>query len=184
MARFAALVLLTASAGAVLHAQTGTDLNGKAVNPFAATARKAVVLVFVRRDCPVSSRYAPVIQEISAEYEREVQFWLVFPDRADTSVTIGKYLADYRYHLPALQDSDQSLVKIAHVEITPEVAVFDRNHKLIYDGRIDNWYVDLTRSRPAPTTHELKDAILAALDGKSMTKPEIRGVGCYIADVQ
>ena len=43
------------------------------------------------------------------------------------------------------------------VQITPEVAVFDREgHQLIYDGRIDDWYVDLGRVAPAPTTHELR----------------------------
>jgi hypothetical protein len=44
--------------------------------------------------------------------------------------------------------------------------------------------VDLARSRPAPTTHELDDAIRAALVGKAVAKSEIRGVGCYISDLE
>jgi hypothetical protein len=160
------------------------DLDGKPANPFDKSSGKIVVLVFLRRDCPVSSRYAPVIQKISAQHERDASFWLVFPDKTETRQTIEKYLLDYAYHLPALRDPEHVLVKLAQVQITPEVAVFNRNHQLLYDGRIDNWYLDLGRSRLAPTTHDLADAIDAALAGKALPTNEVRGVGCYISDLE
>ena len=50
------------------------------------------MLIFLRRDCPVSSRYAPVIQQISAQHERDASFWLVFPDKAETPQTVHEYL--------------------------------------------------------------------------------------------
>jgi len=62
--------------------------------------------------------------------------------------------------------------------------VFDRGHQLVYDGRIDDWYVELGRARPAPITHELDDAIRAVLAGKAVAKSEVRGVGCYISDLE
>lgn len=160
------------------------DLDGKTADPFAASSGKVVVLIFLRRDCPVSSRYAPTIQQISGQYQREANFWLVYPDKAETGQTVRQYLSDYGYRLPALRDPDHALVKQAQVQITPEVAVFDRKHELVYDGRIDDWYVEPGKSRPAPTTHELSDAILAALAGKSVAKSEVRGVGCYISDFE
>ena len=160
------------------------DLDGHAVNPLTADASKVVVLVFLRRDCPVSARYAPVIQQISKQYADTASFWLVDPDRADTPQNIRSYLSEYGYHLPALRDPQRALVKLSRVQITPEVAVFDRNHQLVYEGRIDNWYVDLSRARPAPTTHELEDAIRAASAGKRVDRSEVRGVGCYIADLE
>ena len=160
------------------------DLDGRSVNPLSATSAKIVVLVFLRGDCPVSSRYAPVIQQISKQFAEQASFWLVYPDKSESPARIRKYLQDYGYHLPGLRDPDHALVKLGHAQITPEVAVFDRNRQLVYDGRIDDWYVDLGRARPAPTTHELEDAIHAALAGKSVTKSEVRGVGCYISDLQ
>jgi hypothetical protein len=160
------------------------DLDGKPANPVDGSSSKIVVLVFLRRDCPVSSRYAPVIQRISEQRQRDASFWLVFPDKTETQQSIEKYLRDYAYHLPALRDPEHALVKLAQVQITPEVAVFDRKHQLLYDGRIDNWYLDLGRSRPAPTTHELTDAIDAALAGKMPSANQVRGVGCYISDLE
>ncbi|MGC2448652.1 MAG: thioredoxin-like domain-containing protein [Candidatus Sulfotelmatobacter sp.] len=166
-----------------VDAQTGVDLNGHAVNPLAADTGKVVVLVFLRRDCPVSGRYAPVIQQISRRYADSASFFLVYPDKSESSEAIRKSVADYGYHLPVVRDPEGSLAKLSHVQITPEVAVF-HNRKLVYDGRIDDWYVDLTRARPAPTTHELEDAIRAAQTGSSLAHNEVRGVGCYIADVE
>ena len=172
------------SAAPFLGQQVALDLDGHAAHPLAADSRKIVVLVFLRRDCPVSSRYAPVIQQISQRYADRARFWLVYPDRSESPQTIRKYLADYGYRLPALRDPEHSLVKLSGVQITPEVAVFDRGARLIYDGRIDDWYADLSRARPAPTTHELEDAIRAAAAGKATAKSEIRGVGCYISDLE
>jgi thiol-disulfide isomerase/thioredoxin len=163
--------------------QTAFDLDGKAADPVVRASGKVAVLVFLREDCPVSSRYAPVIQQISARYKNDTSFFLVYPDKAESPRTIRKYLADYGYHLPALRDPQHVLVKHAQVEITPEAAVFNREGKLIYHGRIDNWYVEFGRSRPAPTTHELSDAIEAAISGKPLADSAVKGVGCYISDL-
>ncbi len=182
--RLFVLTALLACSGLALAQQTATDLDGHALNPLAAGSGKIVVLVFLRRDCPVSSRYAPIIQKIGRQYAATTNFWLVYPDKADSPEAIRNYLQDYGYHLPALRDPEHELVKLGRAQITPEVAVFDRNHRLLYDGRIDNWYVDLSRARPAATTHELEDAIRAALAGKPIAEQEVRGVGCYISDLE
>ena len=178
-----AAVLVVCSACGMAQ-QAATNLDGHRVNPLTADSSKIVVLVFLRRDCPVSSRYAPVIQQISKRYADRANFWLVYPDKSDSSLAIRKYLEEYGYHLPALRDPGHALVKLARVQITPEVAVFDPSSQLVYDGRIDDWYVDLARAKPAPTTHELDDAIRAALAKRPVAKSEVRGVGCYISDLE
>jgi thiol-disulfide isomerase/thioredoxin len=170
----------------IAHGQHSLDLDGHAFNPLQADQEKVVVLVFVRRDCPISSRYAPTIQRLSKLYADSASFWLVFPDKTESAQTIRKYLQEYGYALPALRDPEHELVKLSRVQVTPEAAVFDRHRQLIYDGRIDDWYRYPGGSRPAPTTHDLDDALRAAVAGKSMDKDksEIRGVGCYISDLE
>jgi hypothetical protein len=177
-------VALTTSS--VAYAQHSLDLDGHVFNPLQGDRDKVVVLVFVRRDCPISSRYAPTIQRISKLYSDSASFWLVFPDKTESAQTIRKYIQDYGYHLQALRDPDHELVKLSRVQVTPEAAVFDRHRQLIYDGRIDDWYRYPGGSRPAPTTHDLEDALRAAIAGASMDKDEseIRGVGCYISDLE
>lgn len=165
-------------------AQTALDLDGHPVDPLAAGQGKAVVLVFLRRDCPISGRYAPIIQKVSREHADQASFWLVYPDKSDSPQQIRKSVAEYGYQLPVLRDPRHALVKLSGVQVTPEVAVFDRHRELIYDGRIDDWYVGPTRARPMATTHELEDAIMAATAGTTVAHREIRGVGCYISDVE
>jgi thiol-disulfide isomerase/thioredoxin len=178
------VIALVVSARSAAAQQTAFDLDGRAVNPLAGGSGKVVVLVFVRRDCPVSSRYAPVIQQIASQYADAANFWLVYPDKSDSALAIRQHLADYGYHLPALRDPAHVLVKLGRVQIAPEVAVFNHNRQLIYDGRIDDLYISAGRARPAATTHELEDAIRAAASGKSMARNEVRGVGCYISDLE
>ncbi|HXJ90160.1 MAG TPA: redoxin domain-containing protein [Candidatus Binatia bacterium] len=166
------------------HAQQAFDLEGRSASPLAQDSGKVVVLVFLRRDCPVSARYAPSIQQISKRYANAAKFFLVYPDKNDNAQDIRKSVQEYGYRLPVLRDPEHALVRLSRVQITPEVAVFDHDRHLVYDGRIDDWYIDLGRARPAPTTHELDDAIRAALAGKTLPRAEVRGVGCYISDLE
>lgn len=178
------LVLLLFVSSSLLAQEGVIDLEGRAANPFTTSSGKAMVLVFLRRDCPVSGRYAPLIQQISRRYAGHVNFWLVYPDKSETAQAIRKSVSDFGYEIPVLRDPEHSLAKLSRVQITPEVGVFDRNQHLVYDGRIDNWYVDLFHPRPAPTTHELVDAIDAVLSGQAVVRNEVRGVGCYISDLE
>jgi hypothetical protein len=182
---FPLLLVLGSLVPALCSAQhTALALDGKSVNPFRSNAGRPVVLVFVRRDCPISGRYAPTIQRISSEHQNDAQFYLVFPDKSETPQDIRKYLHDYRYSIAALRDPEHALVKQSHAQITPEAAVFNARGALAYHGRIDDLFVSFGHARPAPTTHELEDAIQSAMAGRPASSPEIAGVGCYISDLQ
>jgi len=88
-----------------------TDLDGKPVNPFRAAPGKVVVLIFVRTDCPVSNRYAPAIQQLSAQNGDKVAFFLVYPSKKETADAIRKHDREFGYTLPALRDPQHILVK-------------------------------------------------------------------------
>ncbi|HYL64901.1 MAG TPA: redoxin domain-containing protein [Candidatus Methylomirabilis sp.] len=181
------VVLLCAclTAGAAVRAQEAVlGLDGKATDPLKLTPDKVVVLVFVRADCPVANRYAPTLQKLGATFAVKAAFWLVYPSKGETAETIEKHEREYGYKFPALRDPQHVLVKESHAEITPEVAVFDRNRRLVYHGRIDNLYVEIGRARRNATTHELADAIEAAYAGKTLAVSETRSVGCYISDLE
>jgi thiol-disulfide isomerase/thioredoxin len=163
---------------------TALDLSGTPVDPFKSSPGKIVILIFVRTDCPVSNRYSPTIQGLSAQYPDKAAFWLVYPSKADSPEMIRKHEQDFGYKLPALRDLQHALVRQSRAQITPEAAVFDANHHLIYHGRIDNLYEDFGRARTTATTHELDDAIQAAIHGKTLPADTVSAVGCYISDLE
>ena len=164
--------------------QQALDPGGSPLDPFKEARGKVVVLVFVRTDCPISNRYAPTIQKLNNEFRGKANFWLIYPNSSEPPARIRTHLAKFRYTISALRDTHHALVKRAQATITPESAVFDSKGKLVYHGRIDNWYEDFGRARPAPTTHELEDAIRATLDGRTVAPDHASAVGCYIADVK
>ena len=160
------------------------DLEGKPLDPFRAAQGKVVVLVFVRTDCPISNRYAPTIQHLSARYSKDATFFLVYPGKRETPDAIREHDREYGYRLAALRDPQHVLVKQGEAQITPEAAVFDASRRLVYHGRIDNLYEDFGHSRKSATTHELAHAIEAAVTGKSVNGKATPAVGCYISDLE
>ena len=161
-----------------------SDLDGKPFDPFRAAQGKVVVLIFVRTDCPVSNRYAPAIQQLSAKNAGKAVFFLVYPSKKETADSIRKHDREFGYALAALRDPQHILVKESQAQITPEAAVFDANRRLVYHGRIDNLYEDFGHARKSATTHELADAIEAAIAGKTLTANATPAVGCYISDLE
>lgn len=162
------------------QASSVVDLHGHSADPFRLAGSKFVVLLFIRTDCPISNRYAPAIQEMSAHYSEKAAFFLVYPLKSETPEQIRKHLLDYGYHLPALRDPELALARFSQVSITPGAAVFAPDRKLLYHGRIDDWYVEFTHARHAPTTHELIDSLDAAIAGKPPAIPSAPAVGCFI----
>jgi len=164
--------------------QQARDLRGSPKDPLKETPGKAVVLVFVRTDCPISNRYAPLLREMSVKYGSAAAFWLVFPDKNESPESIRSYLREFSYKLPALRDPEHSLVKKSGAKVTPEAAVFNSKRDLVYHGRIDNLYREFGKARPTATTHELADAIEAASKGMAPPSAAAEGVGCFISDLK
>jgi hypothetical protein len=182
--RIANAVLLLCLAVAIGRASSIVDLTGAAIDPLKETHGSPVVLIFLRTDCPISNRYAPVLQELAQKYSPKVKFWLVYPGEVQTPASIHQQMTDYGYHIAALRDLRHQLVDLCGVKVTPEAAVFNPSGKLIYHGRIDNRYESLARVRSAATTHELADAIEAALQGRAPANPAVPGIGCSVADLE
>jgi thiol-disulfide isomerase/thioredoxin len=168
----------------LLARQTVTDIHGSADEALAQGRGKVLVLIFVRTDCPISNRYAPLLQEMNKKYGQRASFQLVFPDKTESTDKIRHYLQEYSYQLPAIRDLDHALVKRTMAKATPEAAVFDAKGQLVYHGRIDNLYEHIGQSRRVATTHELADAIEAASKGLNPPISTTEAVGCFISDLE
>ena len=113
-----------------------------------------------------------------------VRFWLIYPNANETPAIIRMHLKEYGYPDIALRDPAHTLVKLAHPQVTPEAAVFNKRNTLVYHGRIDDRFVSLGKERPAPTKRDLEDALTATLAGKPVATPATPAFGCFIGDMQ
>lgn len=96
---------------------------------------------------------------------------------------IRDHLREYEYPCPGLLDPSHDLAQMAGTSITPEVAVYDRSHRLVYRGRIDDRYVDFGQSRPQPTERDLYDVLQALSTNAEVAFRSETAVGCRIADL-
>ena len=157
------------------------NIKGQAVEPFTQRDAKFFAFIFVAPDCPVSNSYAPEVQRLHAAFApKGVVFWLVYPDAQITGAAIEEHVKAYAYPCDALRDMDYAFTKRAHVEVTPEAALFRPDGTLLYSGRIDNRYAALGAKRPKATEHDFWQAIEDALAGNPVKPAGGPPVGCFI----
>ena len=151
---------------------------------FSPHGEKAVVLLFVRSDCPISNRYAPEIKQLYAKYSPEsVDFRLIYTEAGLTSAAMEHHREEYGYKIPGEIDANHRYVKRAGVRATPEAAVFVGG-QLVYRGRIDDRFVDFGKTRAEAEHHDLEEVLAAIMAGKIPRYRETRTIGCAIENLQ
>jgi hypothetical protein len=147
-------------------------------------AGAAAVLFFISTDCPVSNGYAPEIQRICAAYRRKgVSCTLVYEDVDLKPVAVERHLSEFGYSaMPALIDASRTIARRARATVTPEAVLVDARGAIRYRGRINNFYAALGKPRRQVTENNLVDALDAVLDGRIVSVPETKPLGCFIVD--
>ena len=149
----------------------------------AAAEDKARVLIFTTIDCPISNRYAPEIGRLHDEFAPQgISFSLVFANPADSEEAIAAHVKRFGYQMPVVRDPQHTLVKKTGVTIAPEAAVLDAADRVLYRGRIDDRYVSFGVDRAAPTSRDLRDALVAVAAGKPVKVRETQAIGCVLSD--
>ena len=176
-----ALVLTGGCAGRPPAPRVVEDLSGQAVDIFHPADPGLVVVIFVRTDCPISNRYAPLIERMARRFQAEgIRFYLAYADPEETAGAIQKHLIEYSLSVPALRDAAHVLVRKASARVTPEAAVFLPTGDLLYHGRIDNRYLDFGKDRLEATEHDLEDVLVQARAGRRGPFPSKPAIGCSI----
>jgi hypothetical protein len=171
--------------GAILHPGIVVrDTDGVRREPLRPAKGHLSALIFVTNDCPISNYYSHEIRRTCDEYAaRGVGCMLVYTDLTMKDAAAGQHARDYGHgNYPKVVDRNRALVEATGVTVTPEVVVIRPDESIAYRGRIDNYYVDLTKPRAQATERDWHDALETVLAGKSVTKPEVQPVGCYIPD--
>jgi hypothetical protein len=142
---------------------------------------KAVVLIFIGTDCPISNGYSKEIVRLCKEFmPRNVAFAVVYADADLSKDDARKHAKEYGYVCPALLDPELTLALKVGATVKPEAAVLSPDGKLLYRGRIDDLYTDLGKKRQQPSRRDLKDALDAILAGKPVPVARTKAIGCDI----
>ena len=142
---------------------------------------KAVVLLFIGNDCPISNGYSKEIVRLCKEYlPKKVAFCVVYAEADISQDDARKHAQDYGYCCPAILDPKMTLALKVGATIKPETAVLSPKGELLYLGRIDDIYADFGKKRAEPTCRDLKNALDAFLAENPVGVARTKAIGCYI----
>jgi thiol-disulfide isomerase/thioredoxin/mono/diheme cytochrome c family protein len=141
---------------------------------------KAVVVVFIGTECPISNAYAPVLVALVKQYSAKgVLFVAVNSNRQDDAASVAKHAKEYSLSFPVLKDEGTTLADRFAAKRTPEAFVLDGTRTVRYRGRIDD-QMDKGIKRPKPTSKDLANALDAVLAGKDVAKAVTEPTGCFV----
>jgi thiol-disulfide isomerase/thioredoxin len=154
-------------------------------------AGRPLLVLFICNHCPYVKHVAPTLKQIGDDYRDRLAVVAIqsndvanYPDDAPEHMIQEVQRRGYAF--PYLFDQDQSVARAYTAACTPDVFLFDADHRLTYRGQIDD-------SRPSrissgnydhdqnPSTgQDLRQAIDAVLDGKPPIADQKPSAGCNI----
>lgn len=141
-----------------------------------------LVVVFTCNHCPYAIATEDRLLEIQRDYaDRGVRLVAIssndaakYPD--DSFAEMKKRAQEKGFNFPYLYDESQDVARAYDAACTPDPFVFDRDRKLIYNGRVDdNW------QEPSKVTRQdLRLVLDAALQGGAVDFEHVPSMGCSI----
>lgn len=158
------------------------DTTGKMISSIDFKGHPLLVM-FICNHCPfvihVQSQLAAIGRDYTAKGVGIVAInsndVVAHPDDSPEKMKLEKDKAGYVF--PYLFDETQSVAKAFHAACTPDIYLFDKDHKLVYRGQLD----DSRPSNQIPVTgKDLRTALDAVVEGKPVPFEQKPSLGCNI----
>ncbi|MDE0238676.1 MAG: redoxin family protein [bacterium] len=155
------------------------DLDGNVHRIGTDAGVEPVVLLFMNAFCPVSSRYAPELNDLATFADAHgTSFYGVMSGPYLTVGEARNFVADHGFDFPVIFDPSGDLALRLNPVVTPEAFVINSGDDVIYRGRIDDRFEAVGVLRNQITSHDLKDAIaMVGADGDPLPH-STNSVGC------
>jgi peroxiredoxin len=159
------------------------DTNGKTVSLADFKYKSALLVLFICNHCPYVKHIRTGLAQLARDYlPKHVAIVGInsndvenYPE--DSPAKMKAEVKSAGYIFPYLYDESQAVAKAYRAACTPDIYLFDQNHKLVYRGQFDD-------SRPGngiPVTgKDLRVALDAVLAGKLVPPNQKASVGCNI----
>ncbi len=160
---------------------TFKDDKGKAHRLYELENKKAIVLVFLSFECPVSNSYMAPLSEMANEFGKfGVTIWGLTTNEDDTPAEIAKAAKGFDLAFPVFKDDRLRAADALRAEYTPEVFVLDGNFTLRYRGRIDDMYSERLKKHVKISEYNLRQTLAELVTRRPVSKPATQAVGCRV----
>ena len=141
---------------------------------------RAVVLVFLGMDCPISNLILPRLSAMADAYRsRGVAFLGINSNDHELADDVAEYSRSHGLNFPMLMDTRHAVADQLRVDRLCEVLVIDERGLVRYQGALDDQYGLGTR-KEAPTRASVVEALEALLRGAAVKVPHTPVFGCLI----
>jgi peroxiredoxin len=145
---------------------------------------KAVVLVFLGVECPLSNQFVPILAELHKGYEcKGVAFVGINANSQDTRERVAAHSRRHAIPFPVLKDAGNKIADQMGAQRTPEVFIVDPSGVIRYQGRIDDQFGIGYARAGRPTRRDLAIALDEILANKPVSTPRTEASGCRIGRV-
>lgn len=155
------------------------DYNGKLHSLSDYKNSKAIVLIFVSTQCPVSNAYNERMARLYSQFkDKNVKIIGINSNKAETAEEIKKHAVEKNLQFAILKDENNIVADKFEASSTPEAYVLNNDLEVVYHGRIDD-------NRKAEDVHssDLSVAINEVLANKAVSNPKTKAFGCSIKRV-
>jgi peroxiredoxin len=155
------------------------DYNGKEHSLSDYKNSKAIVVMFIATQCPVSNDYNTRMAKIYSDYkDKNVTFIGINSNKQESIDEIKKHSKDNNFGFTVLKDKDNIIADKYDASVTPEIFVLNGKYEILYHGRIDD-----SRKVTEVETNDLRKTLDEILAGKSVSNPKTKAFGCTIKRV-
>src|SRR5262245_56955427 len=172
--------LNTDKIGKQIDSLTFTGLDGKPVPITTIKDKKAVVVVFLSFECPVSNSYAAPLSDLAKKYAEQGVAVIGVCASDEPAQQVRKQVDEFKVSFPVYVDPKLTTADALKATTTPEAFVLDHNFVLRYRGRIDNGWAARLKKNQNITEHDLTNAVDDLLAGKPVRTPITRPIGCAV----
>lgn len=160
---------------------TLNDYNGKKISLSDFKDSKAIVLMFVATQCPVSNAYNERYNKLFEDYSaKNVAFVGINSNKQESVEEIKQHAAEHGFKFPILKDINNIIADKLDAQRTPEIfVVHPTTYEILYHGRIDD-----SQRESLIKTNDLRAALDEILAGKPVTVKETKAFGCTIKRVK
>ncbi|MDZ7332291.1 MAG: thioredoxin family protein [candidate division KSB1 bacterium] len=158
---------------------TLTDYNGKTHSLSDYQNSKAIVVMFIATQCPVSNAYNARMAKLYEEYQpKGIAFLGINSNKQESIDEIKAHAEQNKFGFPVLKDVNNVIADKFGASFTPEVYVLSPKFEILYHGRIDD-----SRREEEVKSRDLRKALDEILAGKKVHVPETKAFGCTIKRV-
>ena len=155
---------------------TLADYNGAKHSLTDYKSSKAIVLMFIATQCPVSNSYNTRMVELQKDYAAKgVSFVGINANKQESIEEIKTHARAHGFVFPVLKDVNNVLADKLGASVTPEIYVLNQSYEILYHGRIDD-----SSREDRVSSRDLRMALDEILAGKPVRAKETKAFGCSI----